>query len=82
MAGGRPKKENKRDINMLIRVSAEELKLIDEIAFKCGVGRSVFVRNTLLGQDLTVDFYTFSPICRAYMRFLKSIGVFEVQHGK
>jgi hypothetical protein len=47
---GRPKKEDKRDIEIRFRVSEEENKRIEELAQKLKMNKSRLIRNILLGD--------------------------------
>lgn len=47
---GRPKKEDKRDIEIRFRVSAEENERIDKLAKKLKMNKSRLIRNILLGE--------------------------------
>ncbi len=47
---GRPKKEDKRDIEIRFRVSKEENERIEELAKKLKMNKSRLIRNMLLGD--------------------------------
>lgn len=47
---GRPKKEDKRDIEIRFRVSAEENERIEKLAEKLKINKSRLIRNILLGD--------------------------------
>ncbi|MCW8894249.1 MAG: hypothetical protein OQK48_03620 [Sulfurimonas sp.] len=47
---GRPKKEDKRDIEIRFRVSKEENERIEELAKKMKMNKSRLIRNILLGD--------------------------------
>jgi hypothetical protein len=47
---GRPKKEDKRDIEIRFRVSKEENERIEELAKKMKMNKSRLIRNVLLGD--------------------------------
>ena len=62
---GRPKKEDKRDIEIRFRVSKEENERIEELAKKLKMNKSRLIRNVLLG-DLSE------------MEMLNNIGVLPI----
>ncbi|MBU4058445.1 hypothetical protein KKC95_02940, partial [bacterium] len=47
---GRPKKEDKRDIEIRFRVSKEENERIEELAEKMQINKSRLIRNIVLGD--------------------------------
>jgi hypothetical protein len=47
---GRPKKEDKRDIEIRFRVSAEENERIEKLAEKMQMNKSRLIRNIVLGD--------------------------------
>lgn len=47
---GRPKKEDKRDIEIRFRVSAEENERIEKLAEKLKMNKSRLIRNIVLGD--------------------------------
>lgn len=47
---GRPKKEDKRDIEIRFRVSEEENKRIERLAEKLKMNKSRLIRNIVLGD--------------------------------
>jgi len=52
---GRPKKEDKRDIEIRFRVSKEENERIEELAKKMKMNKSRLIRNVLLGDLRQVE---------------------------
>ena len=47
---GRPKKEDKRDIEIRFRVSKEENERIEKLAEKMKMNKSKLIRNIILGD--------------------------------
>lgn len=47
---GRPKKEDKRDIEIRFRVSSEENERIEKLAEKMKMNKSKLIRNIVLGD--------------------------------
>lgn len=50
MAGGRPKQEVVRDVNIILRVTKEENEKIEAIAEKLKMNKSKLIRNIVLGE--------------------------------
>jgi len=73
---GRPKKENKRDIEIRFRVSAEENERIKKLAQKMKMNKSRLIRNIVLGEIKDVELLSnigLIPIVQNAMAFYKGI---------
>lgn len=69
---GRPKKEDKRDIEIRFRVSKEENERIEELAEKMKMNKSRMIRNILLGdigQFEMLNNIGLLPIVQKYLAF-------------
>lgn len=55
---GRPTKEDKRDIEIRFRVSAEENEKIEKLAEKLKMNKSRMIRNLILGELTDTEMLT------------------------